>query len=84
MLTGAQETIHTDELQFDIVVTDPCAATSGVMRANAITPVEYWIGDPAQVTQLGAGFWYDEVSETIIGVPNYCGPKLYELIESDL
>ena len=45
MLTGALETIYTEEVQFEIDVTDPCGETSGVIRANAISPVEYWIGD---------------------------------------
>ena len=47
MSTGAQETIYTSELPFEITVSDPCAATSGVIRANSITPIEYWVGDAA-------------------------------------
>ena len=82
MLTAPQETIYTEEVAFEISVTDPCAATSGVMRANAITDIEYWIGDSDPPAQLGAGFWNDEVSVTMLS-PNYCGTKVYELVESD-
>ena len=57
MLTGALQTIYTEEAQLDITVSDPCLLTGGYILSNPITAIDYWIGDGAQATVLG--FWDD-------------------------
>ena len=44
MLTGALETIYTEEIQLFLQVTPPCLQSS-IISANAINAIEYWIGD---------------------------------------
>ena len=47
MLTGSLETIYTEEVQLYIEVTDPCLQ-AGIISANSISAIEYWIGDGLQ------------------------------------
>ena len=81
MLTGALETIYTEEIKLYIEVTEPCLV-AGIINANAITAIEYWIGDGVQSQQLGAGFW-DDTPSTTYATPDYCGVKNVELVEAD-
>ena len=83
MNSGALETIYTEEVPMEIIVTDPCAATSGNILTNTISPIEYWVGDLAASTELGQGYWLDDASENLMSIPNYCGLKFYELYEAD-
>ena len=74
-------TIYTEEVQLFISVVEPCLQ-AGIIQPNAITNIEYWIRDPTQTTQLGAGYWDDTPSITY-STANYCGPKNIELVASD-
>ena len=51
--------VYTEEVQLDITVSNPCLLIGSNILANAITDIEYWIGDGVQAWTLGAGYWDD-------------------------
>ena len=45
VLTAPSETSYTEEVAFEIDVINPCELIGSNILQNAISDIEYWIGD---------------------------------------
>ena len=84
VLISSSETVYTEEIPFDIEVTDPCELVGTNIDQNTISDIEYWIGDGSTQLVLGTGYWDDQWSSAVwFNQANYCGLKKLELYEGD-
>ena len=62
VLTAPSEISYTEEVAFDIDVINPCELIGSNILQNAISDIEYWIGDGSNQVVLGTGYWDDQWS----------------------